>query len=397
MKNVKKAMAFVLAFVLCASLCGCLPQDDSSDMIRVPPIASKEDDYHDKVDEIVALLDQYYVDGYDTAELGDYLAEAAVAAAGDRWSYYYTAEEYAERLEDENNAYVGIGVTVQQMKEDDPGFTVTEVSPNGSAYEAGVQVNDIIIAVDGQDALELGMDGVKKTIRGEEGSDVTITVLRGRQTIDIVITRKLIMVEVVLYELLQDNVGYIKVVQFSNDVAKMTISAIEDLISQGATGLVFDMRFNPGGFKKELVELLDYLLPSGALFRSVDYQGKEEVDSSDAKCLEMPMAVLVNGDSYSAAEFFAAALQEYEWATIVGTQTVGKANYQQTFKLSDGSAVSISTGHYQTPKGVTLEGIGVTPDIVVEVDDETYLNIYYEKLDKTQDEQLQAAINALKE
>ena len=167
------------------------------------------------------------------------------------------------------------------------------------------------------------------------------------------------------------------------------------MIAQGATALIFDVRFNPGGYKHELVEVLDYLLPEGPLFRSVDYLGKEEVDYSDESFIDLPMAVLVNEDSYSAAEFFAVALQEYGAAVVVGTQTSGKANYQQTFRLSDGSAVAISTGHYQTPNGVTLAGVGITPDIPIPVDDETYANLYYEKVSKADDAQLQAAIAAL--
>ena len=176
-----------------------------------------------------------------------------------------------------------------------------------------------------------------------------------------------------------------------------TIAAIEDLRAKGAKSLIFDLRFNPGGMKTELVTILDYLLPEGPLFRSVDYQGHEEVDYSEESCLEMPMAVIINDDSYSAAEFFAAALQEYDWAEIVGTKTCGKANYQQTFRLSDGSAVAVSTGHYQTPNGVTLADVGVTPDVIVEVDEETYWNLYYEKVEKADDAQLQAAISLLAE
>ncbi|MBQ3216413.1 MAG: S41 family peptidase, partial [Oscillospiraceae bacterium] len=176
-----------------------------------------------------------------------------------------------------------------------------------------------------------------------------------------------------------------------------TLAAIEDLCNQGASSLIFDLRFNPGGRKNELVEVLDYLLPEGPLFRSVDYDGNEEVDYSDESCLDLPMAVLVNEDSYSAAEFFAAAMQEYGAGIIVGTKTTGKANYQQTFRLSDGSAIAISTGHYQTPNGVTLEGLGVTPDVIVEVDDETYLALYYSEVEMKNDVQLQAAITALTE
>ena len=211
------------------------------------------------------------------------------------------------------------------------------------------------------------------------------------------ITRAVIEYEVVTYELL-DTVGYIKIADFQAHCAQRSIEAIEDLLHQGATALVFDVRYNPGGRKSELVELLDYLLPEGILFRSVDYKGKEAIDESDgATFLDVPMAVLVNEDSYSAAEFFAAALQEYEWATVVGAPTVGKGNYQQTFQLSDGSAIAVSTGHYSTPLGKNLEGVGVTPDKIVEVDDQTYMDLYYEKLDWTEDPQLQAALEAVAE
>ena len=253
----------------------------------------------------------------------------------------------------------------------------------------------MIVAVEGASTVELGMSETQHRVRGEAGTDVKLTIRRAGKDFDVTITRQEIKVDVVVYEMLENNVGYIKINNFDTRSSSDAIAAIKDLTAQGADCLVFDLRFNPGGMKTELVKLLDYLLPEGPLFRSVDYKGAEEVDQSDANCLDIPMAVLINGDSYSAAEFFAAALQEYEAGVIVGTQTCGKANYQQTFRLSDGSAIAISTGHYQTPKGVTLAGVGITPDVIVEIDDETYLNLYYEKLAHEDDEQLQAAIAAL--
>lgn len=394
MKLWQKILVTVMACTMLFSLSGCMLLSDSQHAtIAVPPLSAGESDYQKKLNEVISILDQYYIDGYDKTNLGDYLASAAVAASGDRWSYYMTAEEFADKQNEDNNSYVGIGVTVTQAEN---GYLISDVTPNGSAQEAGIQINDIIVSVEGQDALEMGLSAMKTLIRGEEGTMVNLTVLRGSERIDFMIERKLVKIEVVTYEMLADGTGYIKIVQFSNDVASLTISAIEALKAQGATGLVFDLRFNPGGFKNELVKLLDYLLPEGALFRSVDYTGKEMVDTSNADCLKMPMAVLINHDSYSAAEFFAAALQEYEWATIVGTKTTGKANFQNTFELSDGSAIAVSVGHYQTPKGVTLEGIGVTPDVIVEVDEETYYDIYYDRLEAEKDAQLQAAIASLK-
>lgn len=393
----KPLLCILLAIGVCLSATGCYIRTDYSfpPQDSAAPTVTEGTDYQQKINEIIALLDQYYVDGYSTEELGDYLAEAVIASTGDKWSYYISAEDYAAYLEGNANAYVGIGVTIQLTNEDDPGFTIVSVTNNSPAEAAGLQIDDMIVAVEGESAVEMGMTEAQHRVRGEEGTDITITILREGKTFDVTITRQMIEIEVVVYELLEDNVGYIKINNFDTHSSRDAIAAIEDLIAQGAEKLVFDVRFNPGGMKNELVTLLDYLLPEGALFRSVDYQGREDVDYSDARYLDMPMAVLINGDSYSAAEFFAAALQEYKAGVIVGTQTCGKANYQQTFRLSDGSAIAISTGHYQTPNGVTLADVGVTPDVIVEVDDETYLNLYYEKVTRADDEQLQAAIEAL--
>lgn len=393
----KKTLCGLLALCACLSLTGCFFGGMFTPPTQEPtaPTQPQDAEYKQKLDEILALLDQYYVDDYSADKLGDYLAEAAIASTGDRWSYYISAEEYEAYQEGNANAYVGIGVTIQMTNEDDAGFTIVSVTHNSPAELAGLQIEDMIVAVEGESAVELGMTETQHRVRGEEGTDITLTILRDGKEFDVTITRQMIEIEVVVYELLENNVGYIKINNFDTHSSRDAIAAIEDLTAQGADSLVFDLRFNPGGMKHELVALLDYLLPEGPLFRSVDYMGREEVDYSDEAFLDLPMAVLINDDSYSAAEFFAAALQEYEAGVIVGTKTCGKANYQQTFRLSDGSAIAISTGHYQTPKGVTLADVGVTPDVIVEVDEETYLNLYYEKIAHEDDTQLRAAITAL--
>lgn len=397
----KHKLVILMALVLCvALLSGCSlllanMYDGIGSLSTEDQTATVDADYLAKLEELVALLDTVYVDGYDTDALGDYLAEAAVAATGDRWSYYISAEDYAAYLESNENAYVGIGVTIQLIDEADDGFTIASVTHNSPAEAAGLQNGDMIVAVEGEPIDPTDMSATQKKVRGEEGTDVTLTIRRDDAVFDVTITRMTIETEVVSYELLENNIAYIKISNFDAHCARDTIAAIEDMLDQGATSLLFDLRFNPGGRKTELVEVLDYLLPEGPLFRSVDYLGNEDVDYSDADCLEMPMAVLINDDSYSAAEFFAAALQEYDWAVIIGTQTCGKANYQQTFRLSDGSAVAVSTGHYQTPNGVTLDGIGVTPDQVIELSDEDYIALYYEQLEKADDAQLQTAISVL--
>lgn len=394
-QNLRMLCVLLAAMLLLSGCTFRFDAFDRSETEQVEADTAAQEDYHEKLDEIVALLNEVYVDGYDTDKLGDYLAQAAVAATGDRWSYYVSAEDYDAFVESNENAYVGIGVTVESSDDLTDGVQITKVTPNSPAEEAGIEADDRIYAVEGETVESLGLDETKNRIRGEEGTEVTLTILRGEKKFDVTVKRASVEVEVVKYSMLDGSIGYIKINNFEANSADRTIEAIDALRGQGAKALVFDLRFNPGGRKDELVRLLDALLPEGPLFRSVDYKGNESVDYSDADCVELPMAVLVNGDSYSAAEFFAAALQEYDWATVVGTKTCGKANYQQTFRLSDGSAVAVSTGHYQTPHGVTLANVGVTPDEIVEVDNKTYLELYKEAVAVKDDAQLQAAIKAV--
>ena len=394
-QNLRMLCVLLAAMLLLSGCTFRFDAFDRSETEQVEADTAAQEDYHEKLDEIVALLNEVYVDGYDTDKLGDYLAQAAVAATGDRWSYYVSAEDYDAFVESNENAYVGIGVTVESSDDLTDGVQITKVTPNSPAEEVGIEADDRIYAVEGETVESLGLDETKNRIRGEEGTEVTLTILRGEKKFDVTVKRASVEVEVVKYSMLDGSIGYIKINNFEANSADRTIEAIDALRGQGAKALVFDLRFNPGGRKDELVRVLDELLPEGPLFRSVDYKGNESVDYSDADCVELPMAVLVNGDSYSAAEFFAAALQEYDWATVVGTKTCGKANYQQTFRLSDGSAVAVSTGHYQTPHGVTLANVGVTPDEIVEVDNKTYLELYKEAVAVKDDAQLQAAIKAV--
>jgi carboxyl-terminal processing protease len=215
------------------------------------------------------------------------------------------------------------------------------------------------------------------------------------QTFDV--TRKTVKTAVATGTMLPGYIGLVKIVNFDARCYDETLAAIRQLLSEGATSIIFDVRNNPGGYKTELVKLLDYLLPEGVLFRSEDYLGNKSEDRSDAACLDIPMAVLVNGNSYSAAEFFAAALQEYDAAVVVGEKTTGKGYFQTVIRLNDGSAVGLSVGKYFTPSGISLEGIGITPDKIVTVDDETAAGIYSGTIDPKDDNQLQAAIAALKE
>lgn len=347
-----------------------------------------------KLEQLEDLILDKYIGEADRTAMEDAAAEAMVGALGDRWSYYLSAEEYQDYQEQMANAYVGIGVTIQQ-REDGKGLNVVAVTAGGSAEEAGVLAGDVIIGVDGRSIADMSTSDVKNLIRGKEGTTVNLTVLREAEELEITVTRKQIQTPVATAALLDHNIGLITIENFDSRCADETIAAIESLLEQGAEKLIFDVRYNPGGYKSELVKVLDYLLPEGLLFRSEYYNGKIQDDMSDADCLDVPMAVLVNGSSYSAAEFFAAALREYDRAVIIGEQTCGKGYFQNTFRLKDGSAVGLSVGKYYTPKGVSLAGVGITPDVVREVDDETAAQIYAGTLDPAEDPQIQAAVEAL--
>lgn len=347
-----------------------------------------------KLDRLENLIQERYIGEADGEAMEDAAAAAMVKATGDRWSYYIPASQYEAHKEQSENAYVGIGITIQQA-EDGSGFLIVMVNQNGPAQEAGVQVNDLLIAVEDQDVREMTADQVRELIRGEAGTKVSLTVMRQGEHQTLAVERRRIESAVATGQMLADGIGLVKISNFDERCASESIAAIQKLQQEGTKKIIFDVRNNPGGYAEELVKLLDYLLPEGDLFRSVSYDGTEKVDTSDADCLDMPMAVLINGSSYSAAEFFAAALQEYQAATIVGEPTVGKGVYQTTISLGDGSAVALSTGKYFTPKGNSLTDVGVTPDVRVDVDEETAEKIYYGTLGYADDLQIQAAIQVL--
>lgn len=347
-----------------------------------------------KLDQLERLIDERFVEEADMMAAEDAAAAAMVDSLGDRWSYYLSAKEYETHMEQMNNAYVGVGITILGTP-DCSGYEILAVAADGPAQEAGIQVGDVLVAVEGQTVQEMDTAEVRDLVKGKEGTFVSLTVKRQEEELTFSVERRQVQTPVAEYEMLDGNIGLVTIVNFDSRCAQETIAAMEALLQQGAEKLIFDVRYNPGGYASELVKVLDYLLPEGKLFRSVTYDGKESVDYSDADYLDIPMAVIVNAQSYSAAEFFAAALREYEAATVVGQQTVGKGYFQYTYRLNDGSAVGLSVGKYYTPKGISLAEVGITPDVVVELDEETASKLYYGSLDRSEDPQIQAAIEAL--
>ena len=387
MKKWQKILLLVLAFAV--AILG-------SSIVTMQLLTRGRTPAEDKAAEVSAYLDRFFIDDYDEDALADAAAAAMVEATGDRWSYYLTAEEKSSYDEQMQNAYVGIGVTIT-LQEQDGGMRVEQVTAGGPAEEAGMQVGDIITEVEGESTLTLGMTGTRAKVRGEAGTSVTLTILRSGERLTLTVERRSIETAVATYEMLDDQIGYVKIANFDTRCFDETSAAIDALLDDGAQALIFDVRNNGGGYKDELVKILDRLLPEGILFQSEDYSGTKQTDRSDAACIELPMAVLVNQDSYSAAEFFAAALQEYGWATVVGTKTCGKGNFQTACTLSDGSMLNLSIGKYFTPNGRSLTDIGVTPDEPVELSDEDAAKLLYGQLAHADDAQLQAAIRAIRQ
>lgn len=350
-----------------------------------------------KYKELETIIDNYFVGQADMDKVRDAAAGAMIDALGDRWSYYIPADEMAAYEENKKNAYVGVGITIS-VREDGQGLDIIEVAPGGSAQEGGILPGDVLVEVEGQSIIGMTTGEVKTMVQGEEGTSVSVGILRNGEKKNFSLERRTIKVAVATGQLLNDGIGYVRIVNFNAGCAEETLKIVEDLQSQGAKKLIFDVRNNPGGYVHEMIDVLDFLLPEGVLFREVNYRGMENTRQSDASCLKVPMAVLVNGDSYSAAEFFAAALQEYDWATVVGQPTTGKGHYQNTLPLSDGSAVNLSTGKYFTPNGVNLtETGGIVPDVPVEVDEEIAALIYSQMISAEEDPQIQAAVQSLLE
>ena len=348
-----------------------------------------------KLDQLEGLIQERFIGEADPVKLEDAAAAAMVSATGDRWSYYISAEEYESYAEQMANAYVGVGITIQKQ-EGNIGFLILDVAAGGPAEEAGLLVEDLIIKVSGTDVRDADVETVRSLVKGKEGTFVDITVMRKGETRTFSVERRTVKTPVATGEMLEHEIGLVTIVNFDDRCSEETIDAIGSLMAGGAKRLIFDVRNNPGGYAHELVKVLDYLLPEGELFRAVGYDGKENVDYSDKKHLDIPMAVLVNGDSYSAAEFFAAALQEYDAAKVVGQQTSGKGYFQTTIHLNDGSAVALSVGKYYTPGGKSLADVGVTPDQWIETDEGTEAEIYYGTLSPKKDPYIQAAVKLLK-
>jgi carboxyl-terminal processing protease len=338
------------------------------------------------------LISSRFIGEVDMEEASEYAYDGLVAATGDRWSYYLTPEEYENYKQAQNNRYIGIGITVSKDAESNF-LVIVGVTEDTPAAEAGMTPGEMVVAMNGVSLENLESAELKQKISDTKGAACVLTTREADGTEKTVTLKSVeIFSDPIEYYMLPDDIGYIKIKNFDRGAASGGIAAIDELTSRGAKGLVFDVRNDPGGLVSELTKLLDYLLPEGEIFISVAQNGTQAVTRSDASFTDLPMAVLVNDRSYSAAEFFAAALSERcksGFAGIVGTPTTGKARSQETIALSDGSALHISTNGYLTPNGVDLaEQGGLVPDYIIELSDEAGAQLRADALEYENDAQL---------
>ncbi len=345
-----------------------------------------------KMSRLERLVDQYYLFQEDMEKVEDGIYKGLISGLEDPYSVYYNAKDYEAVTADTNGIYSGIGAVVS--KNANTGLTsIIRVFDKSPAQEAGLKADDIIYKVNGEDVTMLELDVlVSSYIRGEEGTNVQITVLRGeeREEVTLDITRRSVEVQTVEYKMLEEKVGYIMVSQFDAVTYDQFVTAVDVLTKQGMVKLVVDMRSNPGGILETCVEMMDYLLPDGLLVYTADKNGKgDKYYSDDNHELDIPIAVLINENSASASEVFTGALRDFDRGIVVGEKSFGKGIVQNLIPLGDGSAIKLTTQHYYTPSGFDLHGKGIEPDIVVELNKDATVG------DPASDNQLSEAIKAL--
>ncbi len=342
------------------------------------------------VDELYRTL---YIGDIDEKTLTDNLIRGYVLGTGDKYAYYLDEEQFAEMMASNNAELQGIGIMVIYQNDM---IEIISVMPDSPALEAGLEPGDIIAYVGGESVAELGYTAAVNRLQGEAGTLAEFTVQRGDELIDYSIERGYVNEQSVMYHVYEPDptIGIVKILSFNLGTPDQFKSACEELIAGGVTKFVFDVRYNPGGDLESITEILDYLLPEGPIVHIVDAEGNEDIRYSDASELDMPMCVLVNSSTASAAELFSSALQDYDKAELVGTVTYGKGTMQTIIRLADNTGLGISYRMYNPPYSDNYEGVGVQPDYFVEMDESVAdKNIY--KITDEEDTQLQKAIELL--
>ncbi|HIT73798.1 MAG TPA: S41 family peptidase [Candidatus Fimicola cottocaccae] len=349
----------------------------------------------EKISTIATILDQKYVDEIDFDKMEEGIYDGMVRALGDPYTDYMTAKEFSQFLEDNEGEFYGIGVEVIADTTDG---SIRVISPiiGTPAERAGILPDDRIIKVNDTDVSAESIDEAIKLIKGEEGTSVKVTIYRQStgEIKDFDIVREKINVQTVESKIVDDNIGYLRITSFKENTYDQFKEHYDNLMGQNIKGLVIDVRNNPGGNLDVVEKITDMLIPEGTLVYTIDKEGNREDYTSDAECINIPLCVLVNGNSASASEILSGAVQDTGTGKLVGTQTFGKGLVQGLYPLSDGSGLKITIQKYYTPKGVCIQGEGIAPDYVVELPEELQ---YQLTIEEDKDTQLQKALEVIEE
>lgn len=355
--------------------------------IRLSEDASSEE----KLSVLKGLIGENYIGDVDEEALEEGIYKGYIQGLEDPYSVYYNEEETKDLYETTEGEYSGIGAVLSQDLESGV-ITLVQIYEDSPAAKAGLKDNDILTKVGDIEVTGMDLSEVVTYIKGEKGTDVDLTVLRGEDAEEITVTatRDTVEAQTVKYEMLEGQTGYLSVSEFDSVTYAQYEEALNELTAQGMTGLIVDLRNNPGGNLNTVCEMLDLVLPKGTIVYTEDKDGKRETATSDDEHqINVPMVVLVNGNSASASEIYAGAIQDYGIGKIVGTQTYGKGVVQQIFDLGDGTSVKLTIAEYFTPTGRSIDGEGITPDVEVEYE--------ADENNPEADNQLEKALEVMKE
>lgn len=347
-----------------------------------------------KINKLEKLIDKYYLEKVNQEDLAEGIYKGLLGSLGDPYSCYYTAKEYKALMESSSGVYCGIGASVTQNAKTGV-ITIVKPFAAGPAYEAGLLPGDAIYKVNGKEVTGKDLTEVVSQMKGDEGTTVDISIVREGESkpLEFTIKRKKIEVPTIEYQMLDNKIGYISVSEFDEVTADQFSKAVNDLEKQGEKGLVIDLRDNPGGLLNTVVDMLNRMLPKGLIVYTEDKYGNREEEYSDNKeSFNKPLVVLINGNSASASEIFAGAIQDYKKGTLVGTTSFGKGIVQSIIPLNDGTAIKVTVSKYYTPNGRNIHGTGITPDVEVDLKDSLKKKVV---ISKDEDNQLKKAIEVL--
>lgn len=329
-------------------------------------------------------IKENYLRDFDMEDVQYAGLKAMVASLGDPYSVYYTPEEFAAFQQNSSGEYYGVGMGIGI--DDVTGLAVVSYFlEDSAAEEAGIQVGDFLVTINGEDVTKNTLQEIRVKCIGDDGTPITIGVKRGEEVLEFTMMRKSIELDMVEYKMLEGGIGYMRIKQFSGNCEALFHEGMDAFEEQGAKGIVFDLRNNPGGYLNTVVSMLDRLLPEGTIVYTEDKYGNRDTKTSDADCEQIPVVLLVNGNTASASEIFAGAIQDYDWGAVVGTRTYGKGVVQVVIPIeSTGGGLKITSSQYFTPKGRSIDGNGVYPDKFVELPS-----------DATEDTQLKEGLSEL--